>query len=62
MTRTIVVTVGGHTVTDDILKIDTLDVTQSVGLITIYILNESNEWGGDFEPKDAINITVEGNG
>lgn len=58
MTQTISVTVGGHTVTGDVLEIDIYKEVFTVGRCEITIINEANEWGDDFEPDDAILIIV----
>jgi len=58
---TIAVVVGGHTLTGDILNLEWggEDLT---GVLTaeIVAISEDNEWGGDFEVKDAVDINVGG--
>jgi len=55
------VVVGGHTLTGDILNLQWggEDLT---GVMTaeIIAISEANEWGGDFEVKDAVDINVGG--
>ena len=58
---TVIVNIGGHVVSDDVIDVDTWGnkLTQ-IGTCTIVIDNTADQWGDDFEPNNAIAITIGG--
>jgi len=55
----VTVVIGGHTVSNDVIDVDIwMNKKTSIGVCELLIDNTADQWGDDFEPNDAIAISI----